>query len=91
MQKSKFTGAEGGTLLYPTAGLLPAAQILLIGLGGGAEITGDTWRKAGARARKEAAAHRRRRDRGLFFARQRFGKAARRAGRRRATGRLPIQ
>jgi leucyl aminopeptidase len=56
MQKSKFTGAEGGTLIYQTAGLLPAAQLLLIGLGGGAEIAGDTWRKIGARARREAAA-----------------------------------
>ncbi len=56
IEKSQFTGAEGSSLLYATAGLLPAAQILLIGLGGEAEIASDTWRKAAARARKEAAA-----------------------------------
>ena len=56
IQKSKFTGAEGSTLLYSTAGLLPAAQLLLIGLGGESEIAPDTWRKIGARARREAAA-----------------------------------
>jgi len=56
IQKSKFTGAEGNTLTYPTAGMLPAAQLFLIGLGGNANIGTDTWRKMGARARKEAAA-----------------------------------
>jgi Cytosol aminopeptidase family, N-terminal domain. len=69
MQKSKFTGAEGGTLIYQTAGLLPAAQVLLIGLGGGAEIAGDTWRKIGARARREAAALGAGRHRIFLFAR----------------------
>ena len=38
IQKSKFTGAEGNTLTYPTAGMLPAAQLFLIGLGGNANI-----------------------------------------------------
>jgi leucyl aminopeptidase len=56
MQQSKFTGAEGSILLYTTAGLLPAAQLLLIGMGGEAQISADTWRKIGARARREAAA-----------------------------------
>jgi leucyl aminopeptidase len=56
MQKSKFTGADGTTLLYTTAGLLPAAQLLLIGLGGEAESATETWRKIGARARREAVA-----------------------------------
>ncbi|HYA29833.1 MAG TPA: leucyl aminopeptidase [Acidobacteriota bacterium] len=55
IEKSKFTGSEGSALLYATAGLLPAAQILVIGLGSG-EIATDTWRKIGARARKEAVA-----------------------------------
>lgn len=55
LQKGKFTGAEGSTLLYPTAGLLPAAHLLLIGLGSAAEIGNDTWRKAGARLAKEAS------------------------------------
>ena len=55
IDKSKFTGADGSTLLYATAASLPAGQILLIGLGGD-EITADSWRKAGARARKEATA-----------------------------------
>ena len=55
IQKSKFTGAEGSSLLYSTAGLVPAAQILLIGLGKEAEMTADTWRKAGARLAREAS------------------------------------
>ncbi|MGH7810715.1 MAG: leucyl aminopeptidase [Candidatus Binatia bacterium] len=55
MEKGKFTGAEGTVLLYGTAGMLAASQILLIGLGGG-EFATDTWRRTGARARKEAAA-----------------------------------
>ena len=55
IDKSKFTGAEGSALLYATAGNLPAAQILLIGLGS-APVAADAWRKAGARARKEAQA-----------------------------------
>jgi leucyl aminopeptidase len=54
--KSRFTGAEGSTLLYTSAGFLPAAQLLLIGLGGADEIAVDTWRITGARARREAAA-----------------------------------
>jgi leucyl aminopeptidase len=36
--------------------MLPAAQLMLIGLGSEAEISSDTWRKIAARARKEAAA-----------------------------------
>ena len=36
IQKSRFTGAENSTLLYPTAGSLPTAQLLLVGMGGGA-------------------------------------------------------
>ncbi|MGH7816999.1 MAG: leucyl aminopeptidase family protein, partial [Candidatus Binatia bacterium] len=55
IDQSKFTGDDGSALLYATAGMLPAAQILLIGLGS-TEVATDTWRKAGARARKEAAA-----------------------------------
>ena len=55
IDKSQFTGGDGSALLYATAGMLPAAQILLIGLGS-TEVATDTWRKASARARKEAAA-----------------------------------
>jgi len=55
IDKSKFTGADGSALLYTTAASLPAGQILLIGIGRD-EITADSWRKAGARARKEATA-----------------------------------
>ena len=54
IQKSKFTGAEGSSLLYTGAGFLPAAQIFLIGIGAESEIAADTWRKTGARARREA-------------------------------------
>jgi len=55
MQKSKFTGAEGSALLYPSSGLLPSSHVLLLGMGGAPEIEADSWRKAGARARREAA------------------------------------
>ena len=56
IEKARFTGAEGSVLLYTSMGMLPAGQLLLLGLGGGPEIAAETWRKAGARARKEAAA-----------------------------------
>lgn len=54
IQKSKFAGTEGTSLLYSTAGVLPSAHLLLIGLGKAADIDAETWRKAGARARREA-------------------------------------
>ena len=55
IRKSQFTGAEGSSLLYSTAGRMRAANLLLIGMGKAEEINADSWRKAGARARKEAA------------------------------------
>jgi leucyl aminopeptidase len=54
IQKSKFTGAEGSSLLYFTAGALPASHLLLLGMGKASEIDAETWRKAGARATREA-------------------------------------
>jgi leucyl aminopeptidase len=56
VQKSKFTGAEGASLLYSTAGVLAAEHLLLIGLGKAADTDAESWRKAGARARREATA-----------------------------------
>lgn len=56
IQKAKFTGSEGSNLFYSTAGALPAANVLLIGLGKSEEIEPDTWRRAAARATKEASA-----------------------------------
>jgi leucyl aminopeptidase len=56
IQKSKFTGAEGSTMLYPTSGMLPSSHLLLIGLGETKNVDTDTWRKAAARARREASA-----------------------------------
>lgn len=56
IQKAKFLGAEGSALLYTSAGFLPAGQLLLIGMGSDSEIGLETWRKTGARARREAAA-----------------------------------
>ena len=56
IKKSQFTGAEAAALSYGTAGKIGAANLLLIGLGKSEEISADSWRKAGARARKEAAA-----------------------------------
>lgn len=55
IKKSKFTGAEGTTLLYSTAGILPASHLLLLGMGKGDEIEINSWRKVAARAKKEAA------------------------------------
>jgi len=54
MSKGDFAGAEGSVLLYPTAGMLPAPYLLLIGIGAGETTSDDTWRNAGAKARKEA-------------------------------------
>jgi leucyl aminopeptidase len=56
IHESKFAGAEGTSLLYSTAAALPAAHVLLIGLGKAADIDTEIWRKAGARARREATA-----------------------------------
>ena len=56
IKKGKFTGAEGSTLLHSTNGMIPAAYVLLLGVGKGEELEVGTWRKAAARARKEAAA-----------------------------------
>ncbi len=53
--KSKFTGAAGSTLLYPTIAGLPAVHVLLIGLGALNEIGSDIWLRTGARVCKEAA------------------------------------
>ncbi len=53
IKKSKFTGAEGTTLLHPTAGMLPASHLLLLGMGKENEIENDSWRKAAARAKRE--------------------------------------
>jgi leucyl aminopeptidase len=55
IQKSNFTGADGSSLLISTVGTLPAAQILLVGLGQEKDSDNDSWRKALARARREAA------------------------------------
>ena len=56
IQKSNFTGAEGSSLSYSTAGTVPASHLLLVGFGKANEVNSDTWRRAGARARKEASA-----------------------------------
>jgi leucyl aminopeptidase len=55
IKKSKFTGAEGSSLVYDTAGVLPASHLLLAGLGKTNDVDSDTWRKAGGRAWREAS------------------------------------
>jgi leucyl aminopeptidase len=55
VKKGKFTGAEGSTLLYSSAGMIPASHVLLVGMGKEREIESDSWRKSAARARKEAS------------------------------------
>ncbi|MGB7948968.1 MAG: leucyl aminopeptidase [Candidatus Binatia bacterium] len=54
--KSKFIGAEGSSLVYSTAGTLPASHLMLVGFGKANDVDSDTWRKTGARAGKEAGA-----------------------------------
>ncbi len=54
IKKSNFSGVEGSALLYSTAGMLPASHVLLIGMEKGSETEIDSWRKASARAKKEA-------------------------------------
>jgi leucyl aminopeptidase len=54
IKKGKFTGAEGTTLLYSTGGVLSASNLLLVGMGKNQEIEVDSWRKAAARAKREA-------------------------------------
>jgi leucyl aminopeptidase len=56
IRKSNFSGAEGSSLLYSSAGAVPAAHLLLVGLGRAGEIDSETWRKAAGRARREATA-----------------------------------
>jgi leucyl aminopeptidase len=54
IKKSKFTGAEGSSLVYDTAGVLPASHLLLAGLGKTNDVDSDAWRKVGGRAWREA-------------------------------------
>ena len=54
IQQVRFAGAEGASLMYGCAGALPAAQLLLVGVGSGDGT--EVWRKVGARTRREAAA-----------------------------------
>ncbi len=55
IRNSGFIGSEGSSLLHATAGMHSALHVLLVGIGKESEIEADTWRKAGARAKKEAA------------------------------------
>ncbi len=55
-KKSIHRGRRKPTCISPRPALLPAAHLLFIGLGSEGEIASDTWRKIGARARKEASA-----------------------------------
>ncbi|HWP60158.1 MAG TPA: leucyl aminopeptidase [Candidatus Acidoferrales bacterium] len=54
--KLKFTGSEGSFLLHATEGRAGAGHLLLAGLGKAGEAAADSWRRIGARAKKEAAA-----------------------------------
>jgi leucyl aminopeptidase len=56
VEKAKFKGAEGTALAYSTAGLLPAAHLLLLGMGKESGKRTDAWRKAAAKARREVTA-----------------------------------
>ena len=52
--RSKFTGAEGTHLLHSTGGQIPATHVLLVGMGKDRDQENHLWRKAAARAAKEA-------------------------------------
>jgi leucyl aminopeptidase len=54
IRRVKFSGKEGEALLFPTHGRLPSPSVFLIGVGKATKSEGETWRRAGARARKEA-------------------------------------
>jgi leucyl aminopeptidase len=54
IERVKFSGKEGEALLFPTHGRLPSPSVLLIGVGKIAKSEGETWRRAGAKAQKEA-------------------------------------
>jgi len=55
IDRSKFTGSEGSVLLHSTEGKLPASHLLLLGMGKDPDLDNHLWRKAAARATKEAA------------------------------------
>lgn len=52
--RCKFTGAEGSVLFHSTEGKLPASHLLLLGMGKERDLEPHSWRKAAARAAKEA-------------------------------------
>jgi leucyl aminopeptidase len=54
LARVKFTGNEGESLLFHTHGRLPSPVVLLLGLGKAASIESETWRRAGAKAQREA-------------------------------------
>ena len=79
IQKSKFTGSRRRQPpLLDSRSARCAEHLLLIGFGKAADTDAESWRKAGARARREATCDRRRGYRGFFLSR------AGRGGRRRS-------
>jgi len=57
--KSKFTGAEGSTLLHPTADMLPAAYLLLVGIGAGWRYQRRYLAQNGSQGAQRSRRHRR--------------------------------
>jgi leucyl aminopeptidase len=55
-KQSRFTAAEGTTLIHFSGGRLSAGYLLLAGMGKKGEIDSHGWRKMAAQARKEAGA-----------------------------------
>src|SRR3970282_2462063 len=54
IERVRFAGKEGESLLFPTHGRLPSAVVLLVGMGKSASRDGETWRRAGGKIQKEA-------------------------------------
>lgn len=54
IERIKFKGKESEALLFQTHGYLPSPTLLLLGVGKAASIESETWRRAGAKAQREA-------------------------------------
>jgi len=55
LRRQKFTGSVGSVQVVPTLGRIPAAHVILVGVGEG---SADEWRRAAGRVGREARAQR---------------------------------
>lgn len=57
IERVKFVGKEGDTLILHTHGRLPSAMVMLLGVGKRASDDSESWRRAGGKIQKEARNH----------------------------------